>query len=138
MTHRPLKPIVLCLALCALTAAPTAYAQSTPGGGGGGRHGGGGRGGAGGGQRDSGGGSKQTVPPADKPANQIVITGVVRAIDAPNDRITIDYDENEALGWPHGSKPFEVEKPALLQGVTVGEKVKFKLESSQISEIKAF
>ncbi|HEY3814681.1 MAG TPA: copper-binding protein [Caulobacteraceae bacterium] len=135
MTHRPLKPIVLCLALCALTAAPTAYAQSTPGGGGG-RHGGGGRGG--GGQRDSGGGSKQTVPPADKPANQIVITGVVRAIDAPNDRITIDYDENEALGWPHGSKPFEVEKPGLLQGVTVGEKVKFKLESSQISEIKAF
>ncbi|HWE47832.1 MAG TPA: copper-binding protein [Caulobacteraceae bacterium] len=133
MTRRSLKPFLACLAICAIAAATAAQAQS----GGGGRHGGRG-GGKGGDRSSSSGGSSQTVPAPDKPANQIEIVGVVRAIDPANSRVTIDYDAVDALAWPRGSKPFVVEKPALLQGVTVGEKVRFKLESSQIYQIKAY
>jgi Cu/Ag efflux protein CusF len=122
-----LKRTVFCLAICAALAASGAYAQS-----GGGRHGGGG--GRGGGR----GGDSTQPTAAPKPASQIEIIGVVKEIDTKNNRLTIDYEAVDALNWPHGSKPFEVEKPDLLKGVTVGEKVRFKLDSSQIWEIKPF
>jgi Cu/Ag efflux protein CusF len=44
----------------------------------------------------------------------------------------------DALDWPAGTMPFVVAKPALLDGATVGEKVRFKLESQQISELTAY
>ena len=123
-----------------MAVATIAEAQSTGGGGGGGgRHGGGGGGGGGGG---SGGGisNRSSLPTGapDKPVNSIEIIGVVRAIDPTAGRVTIDYEAVDALGWPHGSMPFVVSKPDLLKGVSVGEKVRFKLDSHEISELKAF
>lgn len=123
-----LKRIGLCLAICAMAAATVAEAQ--------GRHGRGGGGGGGG--HSSPATSPDPPPPPDQPLSKAEIVGVVRAIDPQNDRVTIDYEPVEILNWPRGSMPFVVSKPALLQGVTVGEKVRFKLESQQISELKPF
>ena len=58
---------------------------------------------------------------------------MVKAVDADTGRITISYDTVEALNWPPGTQPFPVAKSALLNGVTVGEKVRFSLDSGQIS-----
>ncbi len=66
------------------------------------------------------------------------IIGVVKAVDAATGRITISYDTVEALNWPPGTQPFPVAKTALMSGVTVGEKVRFSLESGEISAIRAF
>jgi Cu/Ag efflux protein CusF len=132
-----IKPLVFCLALGAMAIPTLAEAQST--GGGGGRHGGGGGGGGGG--APSGGISNRSstpVAPPDKPTNKIEIIGIVTGIDPTAGRVTIAYEAVDALGWPHGSMPFVVSKPDLLKGVTVGEKVRFKLESQQISELKPF
>jgi Cu/Ag efflux protein CusF len=79
--------------------------------------------------------SAPTVP---KPENQIEIVGVVRAIDPAAKRITITYDAVDALNWPRGTMPFSVYQASLLRGVTVGEKVRFKLDSQRISELKPF
>jgi len=124
----------LTLALCLLTAS-AANAQF------GGGHGGGRGGGGGGGQPSSGsppGGGGG--PPAAKvvPPDQIDIVGVVQSIDPATDRVTIAYQPVDALDWPAGSKPFEVAKSALLTGVTVGEKVRFRLESLQIYVLQPF
>jgi Cu/Ag efflux protein CusF len=73
--------------------------------------------------------------PAAQPMNKIEIVGVVTAIGPEPDRLTIAYDAVEALNWPAGTMPFVVARPALLKEVTVGEKVRFKLESEQISEL---
>jgi Cu/Ag efflux protein CusF len=64
--------------------------------------------------------------------------GVVRAIDPDAKRITIDYEAVEALDWPRGSMPFAVYRAALLDNVTVGEKVRFKLDAQQITELRPF
>lgn len=101
--------------------------------GGGGRHGGGGPppGGA-----PTGGGR----PPgaAEKPADQIDIVGVVQSIDVASERVTIHYQAVDALDWPEGTKPFAVAKSSLLNGLTVGEKIRFRLESQQIYMLKPF
>jgi Cu/Ag efflux protein CusF len=120
---------VLALCLLAATAADAQYS---------GRHGGGGQG------RGSPSGSSAPARPSPTPAPSNVaadkadIVGVVQSIDAANDRVTIAYQPVEALNWPAGTKPFEVAKSALLAGVTVGEKVRFRLESQQIYVLKAF
>jgi hypothetical protein len=114
--------------------------------------GGGGYGGGGGGGRGHGGGGK--APPAattDKPAplldprpkpppptDQVEIVGVVRDVDTAGGRITIAYDEVEALNWPAGSLPFQVAQSDLMKGVTVGEKVRFKISSQQIWSIEPY
>ena len=135
LTHWSLmkiKSACLALTLC-LLAASTAEAQF------GGGHGGGGRGG--GGQPSSapssGGGGG---PPAGKvvPPDQVDIVGVIQSIDPATDRVTIAYQPVDALDWPAGTKPFEVAKSALLSGVTVGEKVRFRLESQQIYVLQPF
>ena len=66
------------------------------------------------------------------------IVGVVTAVDPQNGRVTIDYEPVEVLNWPRGSNAFVVSKTALLQGVSVGEKIRFKIESQQISELKPY
>ncbi|HZZ32271.1 MAG TPA: copper-binding protein [Phenylobacterium sp.] len=129
----------LSLILIVLMAASVAHAQM--GGGGGGGRGGGGRGGGGGG-----GGSKPSSAPATPsapraratPVNQIQIVGVVKEIDTQTGRVTIAYDPVEAINWPAGSQPFPVAKSALLGAATVGQKVRFTLDSGQISTLTPF
>jgi Cu/Ag efflux protein CusF len=128
--RRKLIPLLVCL-----LAATAASAQ--PGGGGGGRGRGGGGGGGG-----SGGGSSAPGPSAPKRAptafNQIQFVGVVKALDTASGRVTISYDPVESINWPSGTQPFPVAKSAMLEGVTVGEKVRFTLDSGEISSLKPF
>jgi Cu/Ag efflux protein CusF len=133
-----LKRLVPVSVLIALMAAPVAHAQYGGGGGGGHRHGGGG------GQASQ--GDDNPAPrkdptaanPAAIPMSEVEIIGVVQAIDPKADRVTIAYDPVQALNWPAGSLPFVVARSALLQGVSVGEKVRFKLDSQQISALRPF
>ena len=127
------KSIIPILTIC-LMAATAALAQP---GGGRGRSGGGGR-------------SPRSAPPppnADPaapptprpaPLSENEIVGVIRTIDTSAGRVTIAYEAVDALGWPAGVMPFVVSKAALLQDATVGEKVRFKLESQQISALRPF
>ena len=92
----------------------------------------------GGGRGRGGGPPAGSRPSAPKPARQLEIIGVVKAVDPDTGRITIAYDTVEALNWPPGTMPFPVSKTALLTGVTVGEKVRFSLDSGQISAIRPF
>ena len=131
-----IQTVCLAFALCLLTAS-AANAQF------GGGHGGGGRGGGGGGGGQSPSGAPPSGgggPPAGKvvPPDQIDIVGVVQSIDPATDRITIAYQPVDALDWSAGTKPFEVAKSSLLQGVTVGEKVRFRLESLQIYVLQPY
>jgi len=67
--------------------------------------------------------------------NQVEIAGVVTGIDLDAQRITIAYDAVDELGWPHGTMPFAVYKPELLRTVTVGERVRFKLDGQRITDL---
>lgn len=127
MLKRAMPVLMICL-----MAASAAQAQM--GGGGGRGHGGGGRGG------HPQGGAKPTAPTATaaKPFSQPEIVGVVKAIDAESGRITIAYEPVEALDWPAGTQPFAVSKSALLKDLTVGQKIRFQLESQQIAAIRPF
>jgi len=108
--------------------------------------GGGGRGGGHGGQNQQPPSNSGTPPPAPappppkapKPMNTIEIVGVVQALDPATKRVTITYDANDELNWPRGTTEFGVYKVDVLKGVSVGEKVRFKLDSDQISEITAY
>jgi Cu(I)/Ag(I) efflux system protein CusF len=108
-------------------------------------------GGGGGGGRRGGSGGQRTPPAstessttsskpnaAPKPTSKIQIVGVVTAIDPAADRVTIAYEETDALNLPAGTRPFVASKDELLKGVTVGEKVRFSLESQQISSLQPF
>lgn len=53
--------------------------------------------------------------------------GVVRAIDARNNRITIAHEPIRALGWPSMTMAFELHSSELLNGVAVGNRVNFTL-----------
>ena len=116
-----------------LIAGSAAHAQS-----------GGGRGHGGRGGHSPGGGSSSPSSPdqaptrAQTPVDQVEIVGVVKTIGPEPDRITIAYDAVDALNWPAGTMPFTASKPELLKGATVGQKVRFKLESQHISEFKPF
>jgi Copper binding periplasmic protein CusF len=126
MTKRAL-PIVLLF----LIAATAAHAQ-------GGGHGHGGQG------PPSSGGSPTPQPAAvpppkpPKPENQIELVGVVQAIDPAGKRLTITYEANEELNWPRGTNQFGVYAADLLKGVTVGERVRFKLDDQQIAVLSPY
>jgi Cu/Ag efflux protein CusF len=126
--------------LIVLMVAGVAHAQM--GGGGGGRGGGGGGRGGGGGSGGSKPSSAPAAPAAPRapvtPVNQIQIVGVVKEIDTQTGRVTIAYDPVEAINWPAGSQPFPVAKTALLGAATVGQKVRFTLDSGQISTLTPF
>ena len=116
----------------AVVAGTSAHAQSGPGQGRGGR-----------GRPPSGGSSGSTsaptpLPKPPKPTNQIEITGVVRAIDPAAKRITIAYEAVDELNWPPGTMPFEVYKAELLETVKVGDRVRFKLDGQQITELTPY
>jgi hypothetical protein len=63
--------------------------------------------------------------------------GVVREI-GPADRITIEYEEAPALALPAGSRSFVVGKTSLLDGISVGEHVRFRLDSQEVSVLAPF
>lgn len=117
-----------------LVAATSAHAQSGPGRG---------RGGGGGGHPSSGGSSSPTsattpAPKPPKPTNQISIVGVVKVIDLDAKRVTISYEAVDGLNWPAGTMPFTVYNADLLKTVSVGQKVRFKLDSQQITELTPY
>ena len=116
-----------------LIAGPTAHAQSSGGG-----HGHGGRGGHQGGGSSPAPTTDSTPTHAQTPLDQVEIVGVVKTIGPEPDRITIAYDAVDALNWPAGTMPFTASKPELLTGASVGQKVRFKMESQHISEFKPF
>jgi hypothetical protein len=127
-----------------LLAAGGAHAQAGGyGGGSGGGYGGGHHGGRGGGGNPSGSSDSGSSSPAPSrsrplPPDQVEIVGVVQAIDPASNRMTIAYEPVEALSWPAGSMPFVVAEPTLFKGVSVGEKVRFRMESQQIYDLKPF
>jgi hypothetical protein len=135
----------LAIGLMAATAAHAQYGGGMGGGGGpmggggggGGRHGGGGGGGGG---PPSGGGSSGPRAPVEKltPVSDEDIIGVVKAVDSANGRITIAYEPVAVRNWPAGVMPFTVAKPELLDGATVGEKVRFRLDSQEIVEMNPY
>jgi Cu/Ag efflux protein CusF len=129
---------------CLLLTGP-AFAQSGGGqmggmGGGGMGGGHGGHGGKGGKQPDSGTTVKKpstgAPDPADKPTSDIVLTGIVTAVEPATNRVTIAYDAVDELNWPRGTMPFPVAKDELLKDVKVGQKINFKVEDHEIYEIK--
>lgn len=103
-----------------------------------GRGRGGGRGSppSGGSSRPAAAAAPAAKPP--KPENQIDIVGVVTAIDADAKRVTIAYEAVDELGWPRGTMPFAVYSADLLKTVTVGERVRFKLDSQRITEMTPY
>ena len=131
---------ILTILVTSLAIATAAHAQYGGGGMGGGRGGGGHRG-----------GGHRSQPGPDSPkadgagparsgsrANKGQIVGVIKAIDAAASRVTITYEEADALNWPAGTTTFVVSKSSLLNGAAVGEKVAFKIESQQISEMAPY
>jgi len=77
-------------------------------------------------------------PAAKKKVATPEFTGVVKAVDTATGRLTISYDPVELINWPAGTQPFPVAKSSMLQGVTVGEKVRFTLDSGEIATLKPF
>lgn len=128
------------LILVVLAAAGAAQAQYGGGMGGGGE---GGMGGHHGARRHrdrpsgppDGGPGRPDRPQREADLGKVQIVGVIRAIDPAQGRVTIAYRPVDALNWPAGTTPFEVAKPALLQGLSVGESVRFHLDSQQITAI---
>ena len=115
------RPLALALTLVMIASA--AHAQV-----GGGQ---GGRGGARGGGNAAGGPPPKKRPPADA----YTFTGVVKAIDTATGRITIAYQPVESINWPAGTQPFPVAKTAMLSVASVGQTVRFNLESGEISAL---
>ncbi len=82
-----------------------------------------------------------TPTPAPKPpklTSQVEIVGVVNSVDLDAKRVTIAYEAVDELGWPHGTMPFAVYNADLLKTVKVGERVRFKLDGQQISELTPY
>jgi Cu/Ag efflux protein CusF len=128
------KLMVLCLVV-GLAAGTSAQAQFGGGGGGGHRHGGGGSANTGSSTPPS---TASEPKPAPTPTNQVVIVGVVQALGPEPDRVKITYGAVDDLNWPAGTTLFVVTTPKLLDGVTLGEKVRFKIESQHIYELTPF
>ena len=57
--------------------------------------------------------------------------GVVTAIDLKTGSITIKHEPIATLKWPAMTMTFKTKSAALLNGITVGERVDFELTSDQ-------
>lgn len=51
--------------------------------------------------------------------------GVVKAVDAAKNTLTLQHEAIAAIGWPAMTMPFKVASPELLKHVKVGDKVQF-------------
>ena len=71
--------------------------------------------------------------PHGRMAGATSITGVFARLESP-----IAYDAVDELNWPRGTMPFSAYKPDLLKGITVGQHVRFKLDSQQITELTPY
>ena len=58
-------------------------------------------------------------------------TGVVKAVDLSTGSITIKHEPIATLKWPAMTMTFKTKSAALLNGITVGERVDFELTSDQ-------
>lgn len=63
-------------------------------------------------------------------AGPITSTGTVTQIDAAAGAITINHGAIEAVSWPAMTMQFTAENPAILQGLAVGDRVRFELKSA--------
>lgn len=63
--------------------------------------------------------------------------GVVRAIDAKAAKVTLAHEAIPALKWPPMTMAFKVADPTLLKGLSVGTKVRFKLQDQTIVALTA-
>jgi Cu/Ag efflux protein CusF len=135
-----MRKVFIPLLVIGLFAGTAAHAQFGGGGGGGGGHGRRGGGGAPTTGDPSSSGSTGSGPSQHAPvaADQVAIVGVITALGPEPDRVTISYGAVEGLNWPAGTTLFVAEKPELLTGAKVGEKVRFKLESQHIYELTPF
>jgi hypothetical protein len=138
-----IRPALLLAAAC-FAVSSVADAQTMGGGGygGGGGHGGGGRHNPSS-QPSSSDSPTGPVTPArpvkpPKPISEGEIVGVVKAVDPDSGRITIAYEAIEARNWPAGVMAFTAYKSAVLKQANVGEKIRFKLDGQQITEINPF
>lgn len=55
-------------------------------------------------------------------------TGVVQQVKAEQGKVKIDHDPIPALGWPKMNMYFRVKDKTVLEGVSVGDKVRFEME----------
>jgi Cu(I)/Ag(I) efflux system periplasmic protein CusF len=71
-----------------------------------------------------------TAPSAASPSNASaeLAEGVVRRVDAAGGRITIKHGEIVALGMPPMTMVFRAKDPSLLQGLKVGDTIRFQAE----------
>lgn len=55
--------------------------------------------------------------------------GVITAIDTKENILTLNHEAIAAIKWPAMTMGFKVADPALLNGLTVGQKVDFELKA---------
>jgi Cu(I)/Ag(I) efflux system protein CusF len=75
----------------------------------------------------------RSVPAAEAPsaaAATIEGVGVVTAIDSAAGTISLDHQAIAAINWPAMTMQFRAEDPAILEGVAVGDRVRFELKSA--------
>lgn len=70
-------------------------------------------------------GTNHVPPPAETSGSAV---GVIRAIQADKNRVTIEHAPITGLGWPGMTMPFKLKSPALLKGLKVGSKVRFDVQ----------
>lgn len=63
-------------------------------------------------------------------AGAVTGAGTVTQVDAAAGTITINHGAIEAISWPAMTMQFTAENPAILQGVAVGDRVRFELKSA--------
>lgn len=59
--------------------------------------------------------------------------GVVKALDIQQGTITLQHQAIASIHWPAMTMAFKVAKPEVLQGVKVGEQVRFGLRTQGMS-----
>jgi Cu(I)/Ag(I) efflux system protein CusF len=69
-------------------------------------------------------------PAAPAAAEPVAATGTVTAVDAAAGTISINHEPIAAINWPTMTMQFTAENPAILQGVTVGDRVAFEIKSA--------
>jgi len=70
----------------------------------------------------------ETTAPA--PAGAIAGVGTVTAVDATAGTISLDHEPIAAISWPAMSMQFTAEKPAILHGIAVGDRVSFEIKNA--------
>ncbi|WP_227370708.1 copper-binding protein [Halomonas sp. M20] len=56
--------------------------------------------------------------------------GTVKAIDTAAQQITLSHGPIEALGWPGMTMPFNVAESASMEGLSLGDEVRFEVRKS--------